>query len=385
MNNLPASSETKTLIGQRASNIDLQQLQIAITQINNNIQLISNRVDSLANIVSGYTPPTPVNPEPPTNVSATPSYWSITLRWSKATNSDSVGIEVSTNPLTEIWTNLAFRTDTFYVHSGLNNGVTNYYRLRTYYQGRYSVASAIVSATTLDTVITGEPETGWWVADAEEGDLNEFTSLTISNANLNLINEPGGIHGLRGFRTIANNNTATGIGAYGTYTLPVAKDSLYLRAYLEIPDTLKFTTTGSVNALLLGLYSGSTRLAAFGVKTSGSADTVIQGYVLTLHEQLPTAPSLTTYPLNQNLLVEIFYKKGSGTDGVGRIYMNGNLVASISNGTYTGQVTSIRAGFFSLFSSTIKDGSVVFDDVKIDTNYIGTYSGSQGFRDSFRS
>ena len=315
---------------------------------------------------------TTTNPFPssPTNLTATGGTYKIDLGWIPSTsNYDSTEIRSRTAGSGNTFVYLASVDSgiTTYSHTGLGSNISRDYIVYAKKGTQYSNASNIANGTTDDETIL-PIETGYiHIADAEENDLSEWSSFDIRTGSTLIAKDTAKLHGSYGFLA-----TIDGAAQYDwvQYNLATAYDSIRVRLYISMKDSIFLENKGGfqfIRFLLNGTAVPNTSLLA--------TSTVDSSYIDGLN-WLTTAIEPVGWSSSDTTCIEIYYKKGTGSDGVIKVYVDGVLKVNSTNQTSTSQVNQIRVGYVDYSYRIGSDGAwMKFDDVVInDTSYIGLYN-----------
>ncbi|MEM4260410.1 MAG: hypothetical protein QXG00_04195 [Candidatus Woesearchaeota archaeon] len=348
----------------------LTSLNEQITNLSNTVNAaLTNIYQRLDTIEARLNVPTIPTVYPPTNVVATGGLRQVNLSWTRPTAGtyDSLHLYWSYS-LSSNFTMLV-KLDTAatsYTHTGLLNNTRYYYYLISYKGTAYSSPSIIVNALT-DSVIS-EPFA--ILADAETNNLSQFSS-TVADTATSIIatRDSAKLHGNYGFLMQDNGYNLDNV--YGRINF-TAKDSVYTRAYIKIPSTFKSINTPNYFTIF-GIYFGNTVRTVLQVART----TDIYTHKLAVQNAAGALVDiLNPLPKDSVICFELFYKKGTGTDAITRLYINNVLAYEHTTGTATGTVDNVRVGIVS-FGSRVDVGSYMFyDDIVVNDSYIGLYGGS---------
>ncbi|MFZ3035518.1 MAG: hypothetical protein WA138_16090 [Parvibaculum sp.] len=308
-------------------------------------------------------------PSAPTNLVATGGAYKIDLSWTPSTSShDSTEIR-SRLAGTSNFTFLASVDSgiTAYSHTGLGSNISRDYIVYAKKGTQYSNASNIANGTTDDATVL-PVETGYiHIADAEENDLSEWSYSDIRTGATLTAKDTAKLHGSYGFLATLD---GTAMYDYVRYDLPTALDSVRVRLYITFKDSIFLENRYGFPLIKLG-YNGTTMnnpiISLTSVTDSSYASDL---------KRVSTSVKPIGWVTTDTICVEMFYKKGTGTNGIIKIYINGVLKSDVNNSSEVSQVNQILIGVISVGDRIGSSGAwFKFDDVVInDTSYIGLYN-----------
>ena len=360
---------TETILEDYATNARATAIEANDSEQDSIITTLLARVLALENIVGG----TIITPDPHTELTATGGDNKVDLSWTETTDEyDSTWIKYKL-PSVSTWTYLA-KVDSatlVYEHSSLGNGITYDYAVYAIEDGNIGGISNIATATTNTPI--GE-EGGLFLADAEENNLDEWTGTAVDGATISIaVSDTSELHGNYGFISIQDSTLES--YAYGYHTLETAQDSLWMRFYFTLRDTMEVNATGGF--AIARMYNSTTAINNTGISLCPASI----GDTVSLIKSFATDVTPVGWLTDDTTLVEVFYKKGTGADGITRVYINGELEREVTNSADTLQVTGVRFGLVSLAERITNDGWIKFDDCALDLTRTGTYDTTQSESD----
>jgi hypothetical protein len=217
---------------------------------------------------------------------------------------------------------------------------------------------------------------GLFIIDAETDDLTQFTSTVVHASNTLTAAEDAGfiLHGDHTFKIVFGGTSAY---AYGIKTF-TAKTEIYARVYLKI-DTLSFLDNEYMILMAFDEVGGNfvMQFRVYGTGTPGQ-----YGYVLMTRDN--TGFDVRVNQRDANIFqddtlyyIEMRWKQGNGT-GIENLWIDGidqGGRTSVTNNNYS--ITKVYTGAHD-YGSTPSAGTVYFDDIKGDAEYIGAYAAGGG-------
>lgn len=258
-----------------------------------------------------------------------------------------------------------------------------------------SLGSAVISRPFF--YLTFNPETPSYTTDSTKttsgGEIYgirkanfEGDSLTSSYSGFNSITDGGvgaeltivdtaKIHETYGFLSKQINPATENDNGYGTITF-TARDSLYVRWYMTMSRTLTLNNANGVEIFCLNAINN---IQASNFYVSATTTGIM---VNKLNINLATSVAPAGWEPDDTLYCEAFYKKGTGSNGVFKFWINGTLKYNVSNLTTTQQCSTATFGVCNVPGRAASDWWIKYDDIKISDSYIGTYTPTSVSADS---
>lgn len=236
-----------------------------------------------------------------------------------------------------------------------------------------SILTGIDTTMVIDTIAAGETAS-FLVADAETGDISQWTG--IDNDGINI---------MMAIPDIVNNGnysfllqSAGSVDHRYYYTYSGGTDSVCTRFYFYMPTDYPFSDDATLRTYYLFRYrNNSTTIGGIQVRANTSTHQLYR-YLYTndsgVQTVTPTAQNIT---LDTWHYIEYRLKKGNGT-GYIKVYYDGALWAETTGLTMT--TASFNDFNYGISSAPIAPTSgqyLVLDDVLIDESPIGAYGGGE--------
>ena len=251
-----------------------------------------------------------------------------------------------------------------YSHTGLASNISRQYILYNIKGTVSSAPSSIVSATTNDTTNTETEESGFLVIiNAETGDLSQWSAA----GDTVLVGTSYALHGNYGFR--AGARVAVQDDDYGRINFTLT-DSVRARFYFTGDGTM--TQSSYYGTDIFAFYKGST-------KVTNTSINYRETNVSALNRDNTDDITPAGWDVTDTTYIEVYYKKGTGADGIVKVWADGVLKVDSTSIPDTVQIDNARFGFVANGNRISLGGWIKFDDciVNIDTA-IGSYNGEGG-------
>ena len=158
-----------------------------------------------------------------------------------------------------------------------------------------------------------------------------------------------------------------GANAYGKKIFS-AQTEMYVRGYFYV--AAGFSGTASQQAFIFRLYDGLDDLISFGIETDGSSNAHRWTYNLG-----GAGFSSTNFSLGAWHRVDIHWRAGSGADGGGQIWVDGDNIRDNLNLNHSAYAVDILyAGIYAPAFIPDVGAYIYIDDIKVDTSFIGVYA-----------
>jgi len=205
-------------------------------------------------------------------------------------------------------------------------------------------------------------------ANFNDGTINEFDSTSAPGTTVLEASALAAKHGSYGCRIVGDGASSY---CYGNIDF-TAQSEVYMRAYCYIKSDCEIAQFGEVSMLTIHSL-GDDRLLQFlmrkgTVGTGNPTQWEIQGLNLT------TAQDATNFALNTWFYVDMYWKAGTGANGGGQVWVNGDEVFNdldVDVSAY--EADTFRVGMD--FDYSLNDGGEFYiDTIDIDTTGpIGAY------------
>lgn len=211
---------------------------------------------------------------------------------------------------------------------------------------------------------------GLFIIDGEDAGSTpwEFDSLTEEGSNTFALDVNAKNNGSYGYRATFDgvNDDCRGVKAFSEVNEIYARAYIYIKADLDLDATSRALT-------VFALYDGATRICRVDIKAGGGSATPI---MWAFDDRDHSATSEINFSRGAWHYIEIHWKAGTGADGGGQFWVDGDLLFDSLDGDHTAYlVDEIRIGGMASTGYPDTNGDTIdFDDIKADTSYIGAYS-----------
>lgn len=306
-------------------------------------------------------------------VKATSKDWGWTQIWRKYNHIDSSYLKIDSVSIVA----------TIYSDSGLAFGSSYKYKVRhrvNNYSAYSNESSGIVTAPdyqftfepdnvsygNIDSTAssTGVEEGGVFIADAEEGDTTDFTSIDISGTSTFDASIDTVKYGTYSYEAHYNNT-----GADKTWGIKeiTADDETWGRVYFWLP-TSPITTTGWTKGAVIELRTDTQVALQIGMRSFGSE--YLERWYLQYRDSsddLTTAESTTNWTTGAWHLIEWYYKAAAGESGGTQVWIDSTLVFDdIDKNTNGMLITSVAVGCENI-DSNFGEHYFYFDNLRVDS------------------
>jgi len=211
--------------------------------------------------------------------------------------------------------------------------------------------------------------TGLLLLNAEDNDLSGLT-ITEEGSNDLTITSGASAHGSLGYNFAFSGLTGENL-LYSLKQFSTGSD-IYARCYFYIPSAFS-SNTNNIGTIYLKYGSFSSNNVAY-VRLYNNAGTItVQRFYYYINTGITYTSLTSAVSRDAWHYIEIRYKSGAG-DGVAECWLDGNKIASntgLTNNTYEAGYVSF--GNYEAGVPTA-DAPMYFDDIKVDSSYIGAYS-----------
>ncbi len=203
---------------------------------------------------------------------------------------------------------------------------------------------------------------------AESGDTSEFTSVTEEGTCDISANNTNPDTGTYAFRCLWD---GTNESVYGLKTFSNQSEA-WLKARIRIDSTLNWSSTFR-SIRVLGLFDGSIAVFEMGISRRAGSVPEAWYYYDRTNTQYPT----TNFSRSEYHTVKMQFIKGTGADGVARLWIDGDLAYEKTDLNFSAyDIDGIRVGGFS-GNSPDANSVVEFDNIEIwdtDPDDVDTYT-----------
>jgi len=196
----------------------------------------------------------------------------------------------------------------------------------------------------------------------------EFDSISAETGCVFELDVAAALHGSSGYKHV---NTGNNEYAYGTKAI-TEQTEFYIRFYLQLNDVI--TQYGGSQPIFIALTDGGVTKFHFGAITNGSTKAAESWRYNRNGIYLSDA---TNFSENVPHYVDMYFKAGSGANGVFTLWVDSTEIESITGQDYSAiAIDGIKVGQVNA-SVTVDSGSVYIDDILLSTTGpIGPYPGA---------